>query len=302
MKKIIFTYLLFIIALSTALVSCMRLDDNLYNLSEKITEYKRDNYTGVQDFILDASYKIHDSLIHPFALHSQTPGETEIYSVEAVYIGSIKKILTDTVIMYCHGNKWHNDFYWQRAKLLANTGGKSRYGVLMIDYRGYGLSTGKPTETGLFADIDAGLVWLKSKGLDGSRLIMYGFSMGSAPATELTAFTRSLRPHKLILEAPFASSFVMVQDASGLNVPTSYVTNLKINNAEKIKSVNQPFLWIHGTEDDFLNISTHGEVIYKNYQGPYSEPHRIEGANHGTIQSTLGFNNYNNIINTFIQK
>jgi len=283
-------------------ISCMRLDDNLYNLSDKITEYKRDHYTGVQDFILDATYNIHDSLIHPFGLQSQIPGESSSFNIEAVYIGSLKKIQTDTVIMYCHGNKWHNDFYWQRAKLLANIGGKNRYGVLMIDYRGYGLSSGKPTENGLYADIDAGLAWLKAKGLSGSRLIMYGFSMGSAPATELTAYPRSLRPEKLILEAPFASSFVMVQDAAGLNVPTSYITNIKIANEEKIKFVNQPFFWIHGIADDFLNINTHGEAIFKNYKGSYREAHRIEGANHGSIETTMGFTNYMKIINTFIEK
>jgi len=40
------------------LSSCLRLDDNFYNLEDKITEYKLDNYTGEQDFILDNSYQI----------------------------------------------------------------------------------------------------------------------------------------------------------------------------------------------------------------------------------------------------
>lgn len=282
--------------------SCLRLDDNLYNVTDKITEYKLDNYTGENDFVLDNSYHITDSLIHLFTLSSKASSESVATTISAIYIGSLSKIKTDTVIMYCHGNKWHMDFYWQRAKLLAHTSGKNKYGVLMIDYRGYGLSKGKPTEDGLYADVDAALQWLKINGLSDSRLIMYGFSMGTAPACELTAKPRSMTPAKIILEAPFASADVMANDGSGLNMPGSFFTNLKIDNAEEIKTISQPFCWIHGTNDNFLNIKTHGEVVYKNYNGLYQEAHRIDGADHGEIPVKMGFVNYLNTLSTFIKK
>lgn len=296
MKEILFIFLVLFFS------SCLRLDDNLYNLSDKIHEYKRDNYKGEQDFILDASYKIPDSLIHEFTLSSKAPGESSSTTIYATYIGSVSKIATDTVIMYCHGNKWHMDFYWQRAKLLANAGGKNRFGVMMIDYRGYGLSEGKPTEEGLFADVDVALQWLKGKGLNSQRLIIYGFSMGSAPAVKLTAEPRSLIPSKLILEAPFASSAVMVQDGAILNMPASFFTNLKINNADLIKKVDQPLLWIHGKQDNFLNIATHGEVIFKNYSGKYKEAFRVEGADHGEVPAKMGFETYKSVLEVFILK
>ena len=282
--------------------SCLRLDDNFYNLEDKITEYKLDNYTGEQDFILDNSYYIPDSLIHVFTLPSKIAGESSAKTIYAIYIGSISKIATDTVIMYCHGNKWHMDFYWQRAKLLAHTSGKNKYGVLMIDYRGYGLSEGHPSEEGLYADVDAALQWLKSNGLSDNRLMMYGFSMGTAPACELTNKPRSMTPVKLILEAPFASADVMANDGSGLNMPASFFTNLKIDNAEEIKTINQPFCWIHGTNDNFLNLITHGEVVYKNYNGSYKEAHRVSGADHGEVPEKMGFDNYLNTLSTFIKK
>jgi len=294
-------YIVIILALGL-LSSCLRLDDNLYNLEDKISEYKLDNYTGEQDFILDNSYYIPDSLIHLFTLPSKISGESSAKNIYAIYIGSISKIATDTVIMYCHGNKWHMDFYWQRAKLLAHTSGKNNYGVLMIDYRGYGLSEGKPSEDGLYADVDAALQWLKSNGLSNNRLIMYGFSMGTAPVCELTSKPRSMSPAKLILEAPFASADVMANDGSGLNMPGSFFTNLKIDNAEEIKNVSQPFCWIHGTNDNFLNINTHGEVVYKNYDGSYKEAHRVSGADHGEIPSKMGFDNYLSTLNNFIKK
>lgn len=294
-------YIIFFLALCI-FSACAKLDNNFFNLSDKITAYQRDNYKGVQDFILDNNYKIPDSLIHEFILNSKTPGEEKEYKIYATYIGELAKIATDTVIIYCHGNKWHMDFYWQRAKLLANTGGKNRYGLMMVDYRGYGLSEGTPDEAGLYADVDAALSWLKQQGLKDERLIMYGFSMGSAPATELTANPRSMRPAKLILEAPVGSVETMVQDAAVLEMPSSFVTDLKFDNSEKIKKVQQPFMWMHGVEDDFVAMKTHGEVIYKNYKGTYSEAHRIEGANHGTVPQTWGFENYLTALNQFIAR
>lgn len=290
----------FLTILLMTMGSCLRLDENLFNLSEKITEYKLDDYRGEQDFILDASYDIPSERIALFTLWSQAADESNPTVIYALYIGDESRIDTDTIIMYCHGNKWHMDFYWQRAKLLAHTGGKNRYGVMMIDYRGYGLSQGEPTEDGMYADVDAALGWLRGNGLTNDRLVMYGFSLGSAPACELTASPRSMTPAKLILESPIASASVMVQDASQLSLPPSYVTNLKIDNAEKIRSISQPFLWMHGDSDLFLSYKTHGEVVYNNYGGSYKEKHIIPGADHGEVPLKFGFYEYNQVLLEFI--
>ncbi len=292
-------YILYLFLLTLGFSSCLTLDDNLFNNS-KLESYKLENYSGEVDFILDNSYKIQDSLISIFTLPSKASGETNATTIYAIYIGNIAQIATDTVIMYCHGNKDHMDFYWQRAKLLANTKSKNRFGVLMIDYRGYGMSDGKPTEAGVYADVDAALSWLKSKGLSNDRLVIYGFSMGSAPATKSSAENWSMKPSKLILEAPFASAETMIQDGSGLSMPGDFFTTLSINNGEEIKSVSQPFFWVHGEADDFLNIDTHGAVVYNNYQGTYKEAHRIAGAGHSSIPQTMGFLNYTNAVGDFI--
>ena len=292
-----------ILILITAIcfTSCLRLDNNLFNPNTTIiTEYKLDNYTGDKDFRLDLSYQIPDSLIHIFQLSSQANNESSATMIYALYIGNLDRISTDTVIMYCHGNRDHMDFYWERAKLLANTKNKNRFGVLMVDYRGYGLSDGAPTENGLYADVDAALKWLKTKGLTDDRLVMYGFSLGSAPATKLSVGSYSMKPTKLLLEAPFASAEVMVQDASGLAMPGTFFTDLKINNAEEIKKVTQPFFWIHGEADDFLNIDTHGAIVYANSNGAYKEAHRIANAGHGSIPATMDFKNYLNFVGNFI--
>jgi pimeloyl-ACP methyl ester carboxylesterase len=289
--------------LAICFTGCLRLDDNLFNPNtQKITEYTLDNYTGEVDFKLDASYQVPSSMISIFTLGSKTADESVPTKIYAIYIGNPLRIGIDTVIMYCHGNKDHMDFYWQRAKLLANTRGKNHYGVLMIDYRGYGLSEGKPSEEGMYADVDAGLQWLKQMGLTSNRLMMYGFSVGSAPATKLTAEPRTLTPSKLLLEAPMASAKAMVQDGTGLALPGSFVTDLQIDNAELIKKVRQPFFWIHGVDDDFLAMKTQGEIVYKNYIGTYKEAHRIAGAGHSNVPNVFGFQNYLKAVGDFLVK
>ena len=296
MKKIFILLLI-----SVALTSCFKLDENLYN-AEKLEEYQLDSFSGEQDFILDGSYNIPSNLVNLFTLNSQMASESSSTTIYAVYIGDINTISTDTVIMYCHGNKSHMDFYWQRAKLLANVGGKNNYGVLMIDYRGYGMSGGSSSEEGMYTDVNVALDWLKQSGLSNDRLIMYGFSLGTAPACELTANTRAMIPSKLILEAPFASAEVMVQDASVLALPSSFVTSLDIDNAEEIKKVSQPFLWIHGTADMKNSFTTHGQVVYDNYNGNYKESLVVQGAGHSDVPVIYGFQNYCNDVDAFIKK
>lgn len=284
------------------LSSCMKLDQNLFNEDNEITAYLLDDYQGEQDFRLDQSFDIPPSLIHLLTLDSQLPDETAPVQIRAVYIGDQNKISSDTVILYCHGNKWHMDFYWQRAKLLAHVNEKNRYGVLMMDYRGYGLSEGTPSEEGMYADVESCLKWLKENGLTDERLIMYGFSLGSAPTCELSSRPRHLWPAKIVLEAPFASAEVMVQDASRLNMPASYFTDLKIDNAEEIKKVSAPLLWIHGDEDNFLNYKTHGMVVFKNHPGSHNQKFLVSGADHGEVPEKMGFQNYLNLLKLFITK
>lgn len=278
--------------------SCLRLDPMLFNPIGDIESYQLDDYVGDYDsfFSLDSSYDIPDSLVTIFTLPTST--ERAIY---AVYIGDPERIATDTVILYNHGNYGHMDVYWQRAKLLANAGGKNRFGVLMIDYSGFGLSEGDPSEENMYEDVNNAIEWLVSKGLSEDRFIVYGFSLGSAPTCKLTSEPRSLSPSKIILEAPFASSEVMVQDGSQLDMPGSYITNLNINNADLIATIQQPLLWIHGEVDDFVNIG-HGELVYSNHHGEYKIAIRIPNANHSTCPQTMGYLLYNNEILSFIER
>jgi fermentation-respiration switch protein FrsA (DUF1100 family) len=85
-------------------------------------------------------------------------------------------------------------------------------------------------------------------------------------------------------------------------VSASYITDLEFDNAEKIKLVDQPLMWMHGIEDDYVAI-TNGEAIISNYSGVDSTYIRVEGANHGQdgIPQTMGYQNYLNAVQEFIE-
>ena len=285
-----------LITLTFLLHGCLDLDSLLFNPNTDITEYKLDDFEGEQEIEVDA-YKVTDSLNHIFTIDVGSANE-KIY---AVYVGDLDSIATDTVILYLHGNAGHMDYYWPRTKLLANVHGQNNYGVLMIDHRGYGLSEGTLSESNLYEDARAAVSWLAENGLTSDQFMIYGFSLGTALAIELTANGAELSPFKIMIESPFASAEVMVQDASGLALPSSLFTNLKIDNAEEIKKINQPLYWIHGINDDFLALETHGKVVFENHQGEYKETYQIPQANHGDVPKIMGYEAYIKSLEDFIR-
>lgn len=287
MKKILILVVFF------SCFGCIKLNDIAF-YNEPLSEYKLDDYEFELDFRLDSSYSVQN--IHEVSFNSGG------FELAAIYIGTLSTIQNDTIILYCNGQTKHMDYYWQRAKLLANCGGKERFGVLMFDYRGYGKSEGIPSEEGLYEDVRAAMDWLKSWGARSERIICYGFSLGSAPATDLMAYGNNGDfPHKLVLESPFASTDLLAQESTLIEVSASYITQLKFDNTEKIKSVNQPLMWLHGTEDDYVAISN-GEAIIANYLGNDSTFLRVEGAKHGKdgVPTTMGYQTYLKEIEDFI--
>lgn len=291
--------LLFISFVTIALFACKkRLDSFLFNPAA-IEAYLLDDYPGEVSVDLPSSYDIADSMIHKIEIPFVSEGKTLI--MQAIYVGEISRIALDTVILYCHGNREHMDFYWPRQKMYANLGHKHRFGVLMFDYPGYGLSEGTPTEKNMYESTEAALNWLKVNGLTDDRLVIFGFSLGTAAATEITAHSGySLAPSKIILEATFASAEVMVQSSSILNIPSSFLVNLKIDNAEEIKKVTVPFLWIHGKNDSFLHIEKHGRLVYNNYKGISKTAFEVNGGEHETNPTAMGLDTYQNTVLQFI--
>lgn len=286
-------------SLITTISACnKRLDDFLFNGNNTIDAYYLDNYSGPVSVELGTEFFVPPHMIHQFNYTIFSEGES--LDIAAIYTGDTASISTDTVILYCHGNRDHMDFYWPRQRIYSNLGELGRFGVLMFDYPGFGLSEGKSSEQNMYDAANGALRWLRDNGLTSDRLIVYGFSLGSAPTCRVAAGGFELTPNKMILEAPFASSEVMVQDAALLAMPASFLVNVKIDNAEQVKKANAPLLWLHGVNDDFLAMDTHGEVVYKNHAGAYKRAERVSGGGHETVPTFMGLENYSQRILDFI--
>lgn len=287
----IFASGIFILSLS----SCFDLSGLLYNPST-LEEYKYDDFDPENN--LDPEYDIIEGEINEFTVESDLDGD--MATIYAAYIGDLSTISEDTIILYCHGNAAHMDLYFQRTKLLYHANGKSRYGVLTFDYRGFGRSESVPSEDGIKADTKAMIQWLIGQGVTGDKLIVYGFSLGSIAAVSACVEDYGLRPQRLMLEAPIGSIDAMAEDGSGISIQGSLFSSLTTNHIEDIKDVEQPLYWIHGESDDFLAMLTHGRPIFLNHNGEFKTAELVPDGNHGDTPFKLGIEEYITSISAFI--
>jgi len=136
------------------------------------------------------------------------------------------------LILYFHGNADNLQRWSNYAVDFTQLG----YDILMVDYRGYGKSSGKPSEAILYKDAQAVSDWAKEN-LDYSNLILYGRSLGSAVASKLAI---TVKPDLLILETPFDEIN---------SVLYGFTSTYKFSNVNHIKEVTYPILIFQGTDD-----------------------------------------------------
>lgn len=106
------------------------------------------------------------------------------------------------VLLFLHGNAGHIGHRTERLRRFAGQG----WGVLMVEYRGYGGNPGEPSEAGLRRDAAAGLAALRARGLPERRIVLWGESLGSGLATWLAArHPPGTAPGAVVLETPYTS-------------------------------------------------------------------------------------------------
>src|SRR5438093_95446 len=87
------------------------------------------------------------------------------------------------VVLLCHGNAGNISHRLDVCQVLLETG----VNVFLFDYRGYGRSSGRPSEEGTYLDAQAAHEWLQRKGFPGKNIIAFGESLGGGIASELAA-------------------------------------------------------------------------------------------------------------------
>jgi fermentation-respiration switch protein FrsA (DUF1100 family) len=182
----------------------------------------------------------------------------------------------ELVTLYLHGNGGYLSMYVDHIDAIHKAGAS----LLIIDYRGYGLSSGSPSEGGLYKDAQAAYDWLRKRGYAGDKIIVQGLSLGSAVAVDLA--TRN-RVRGLVLEAPFSSArgvAASILPVIGWTLPLGY------NAIAKIPQLKAPLLVIHGDRDRVINLAL-GRELFAAAPEP-KEFLLVQGAGHEDLPMVAG--------------
>lgn len=157
-------------------------------------------------------------------------------------------------VLFCHGNAGNISHRLDTLKMFHELG----LNCLIVDYRGYGESTGKPTEAGTKIDMLAGFQWLiEVKGLRPEEIILFGRSLGGSVAAMIA---KDVKPGALVLESTF-TSFDDVGSHYYPWLPVRLFSRFDYNTLEAVKQVTCPMLVIHSPEDQII-LYKFGQQIF----------------------------------------
>lgn len=162
---------------------------------------------------------------------------------------------TDKAIIYLHGNG-DNVSGWYIAPFQIQQ--YVNVNALLIDYRGYGKSTGKPSIDGVIKDAEAMYAYLIRRGYKSKDISLYGRSLGGAIALELAnkATVRSI-----VIQSSFTSLKDAAKDIYPF-IPSILIEGKTFNSKELIKKITIPVLISHGEDDEVIPVK-HSYVLYE---------------------------------------
>jgi len=157
------------------------------------------------------------------------------------------------LLLFFHGNAGNISHRLDSIALFQGLG----LNVLIVDYRGYGQSTGKPSEPGMYRDVEA--VWdyaTTERGFPPSDIIVFGRSLGGSVAAWLSA---RRQPAALIVESTFTSAPDLAAELYWW-LPARLLTRLRFDTRAQLKQIQCPVLIIHSRDDDLISFS-HAQAL-----------------------------------------
>ena len=164
----------------------------------------------------------------------------------------------DQVILYFHGNAGDLSGWQYVSEDFVRLG----YSFLIIDYRGYGKSSGVISEHGFYYDAEAAYNFLVNQGFTADDIIVYGRSIGSGVAVDLAARKDC---KGLILESPFSSMAALANEKFPFIFPSLYL-RYRFDNINKISRVRCPLILLHGSDDTLIPPS-HSLKLFDKFSG-----------------------------------
>ena len=177
------------------------------------------------------------------------------------------------VILYFHGNAGALDT-WQ------NTGDDIlplHCDLFIIDYRGYGKSTGTFSEEGFYKDALAAYQFLIQSGYQPNQIIVYGRSLGTGIAMQLAVTQKT---GALILESPYCSLPALAAEKMPYLLP-QLLLRYKLNTLKRAAELKVPALVIHGKDDDLIPVEQ-GIQVFNAVTTP-KKLLLIEGGGHNDL-------------------
>jgi fermentation-respiration switch protein FrsA (DUF1100 family) len=187
------------------------------------------------------------------------------------------------VVIYFHGNGGALNLRVDRFQRIVAAG----LGLLALSYRGYGGSTGKPTEAGLIEDARAAYAYAAER--YPGRIVVWGESLGTGVAVALAAEKPVTH---LILDAPYTSTVDVAADLYRF-LPVRLLMKDQFRSDERIKRVTAPVLILHGEADTIIPIS-YGERLLAMIPGKkqmvrFKDGWHVDLDRHGGADAALKF-------------
>lgn len=157
-------------------------------------------------------------------------------------------------VLILHGNAGNISHRMDTIAMFHRLG----YSVLIFDYRGYGRSTGKPSEAGLYLDAQTAWEYLaRQRGVPSERIILFGESLGGGVASWLAAREQ---PGALILSSAFTSVPELAADLYPW-LPAKWLARLHYDTRAALKGIHCPVLIAHSPDDEIVPFQ-HGQTLF----------------------------------------
>lgn len=148
-------------------------------------------------------------------------------------------------VLFCHGNAGNISHRLESIRIFNALG----LDVFIFDYRGYGNSSGQPSEEGTYRDAEAAYSYLTDElQISPERIIIFGRSLGGAVAVELA---QKIKAGALICESLFTSAEDMGRMMYPY-LPVKLIISNKYDSISKVGKISIPKLFIHSSEDEMI--------------------------------------------------
>lgn len=165
-------------------------------------------------------------------------------------------------LLFFHGNAGNISHRLQTLLIFNRLG----LDVLMVDYRGYGQSSGSPGEQGTYLDARAAWDYLVGeRGVEGDRVVIFGRSLGGAVGAWL-ASRDDVSPAGLVVESTFSSGLDMGRRLYPV-LPVRLITRINYPVKDYVTAIDSPLLVIHSRDDEIIPFDM-GRTVFEAAAGP----------------------------------